>query len=249
MPGIVALIPARAGSKRVPDKNIRRLGAHPVLAYAIASARESGVFAAVVVSTDSERYANVARHYGAEVPFLRPEALAGDRSPDIEWVEHALNELARAGRTFDHFSILRPTSPFRSAATIRRAWTQFSADPGADSLRAVELCQQHPGKMWIVRGTRMMPLLPIGPAARPWHSSQYADLPEVYVQNASLEMAKVSVVFDGRSIAGNVVAPFLTEHYEGLDINHPSDWDRAAALIQSGAVTLPEIPVAPYEDE
>jgi CMP-N,N'-diacetyllegionaminic acid synthase len=246
---VVALIPARAGSKRVADKNVRPLAGHPVLAYAIAAARDSGVFASVIVSTDSERYAGIAKHYGAEVPFLRPAAIAGDKSPDIEWVEHALTALSRAGRTFEHFSILRPTNPFRSAATIRRAWDQLAADPSADSLRAVELCQQHPGKMWIVRGNRMSPLLSQDPGERPWHSRQYADLPEIYVQNASLEIAKASVVLEGGTIAGQVIAPFLTRDHEGLDINHPWDWDRAEGLLASGAVTLPAIGVAPYKDE
>lgn len=239
---IVALIPARAGSKRVADKNVRRLGAHPVLAYAIASARESGIFDVVVVSTDSERYAAIARHYGADVPFLRPAEMAGDRSPDIDWVEHALQQLG----TFEHFSILRPTSPFRSASTIRRAWTRYSADPTIDSLRAVELCQQHPGKMWIVDGNRMTPLL--AQPESPYHSRQYADLPQIYVQNASLEIAKTRLVTDGRTIAGTVIMPFFTEGHEGLDINQPWDFERAVALVESGAVTLPAIAVPPYED-
>jgi N-acylneuraminate cytidylyltransferase len=136
----VALIPARQGSKRVPGKNVRVLGGHPVIAYTIVPALESGVFDAVVVSTDSEEIAAVARHYGAEVPFLRPPQLAGDTSPDIEWVEYTLSELKRAGRQWDCFSLLRPTSPFRTAATIRRAWSRFLAQPGVDSLRAVEKC-------------------------------------------------------------------------------------------------------------
>lgn len=241
---VVALIPARAGSKRVPGKNVRRLGPHPVLAYAIASARDSSVFARIVVSTDSEHYAAIARHYGADVPFLRPSDLAGDRSPDIEWVEHALGELGRD--TYEHFSILRPTSPFRSASMIQRAWAQFSNDT-ADSLRAVEKCQQHPGKMWTLSGNRMTPLLP-QPQGTPWHSRQYADLPDVYVQNASLEMARVAVVFETRTISGRTIAPFLTEGYEGLDINHPWDWERAARLIEAGEVTLPAIDVAAFED-
>lgn len=246
---VVALIPARAGSKRVADKNVRALAGHPVIAYAIAAARESGVFSSVVVSTDSPRYAAIARHYGAEVPFLRPEAMAGDKSADIEWVEHALTELARVGRTFDYFSILRPTNPFRSADTIRRAWAQIAADPAADSLRAVELCQQHPGKMWMLRGKRMIPLLAQDPAERPWHSRQYADLPEVYVQNASLEIAKTSVALEGHTIAGSVITPFLTRDYEGHDINQPWDWERAERLVASQAVSLPSIDVAPYKDD
>ena len=85
-PSIVGLIPARAGSVRVRDKNVRPLNGHPVLAYSIASALDSGVFDDVIVSTDSELYADIARHYGASVPFLRPDAYAGARSPDIEWM-------------------------------------------------------------------------------------------------------------------------------------------------------------------
>ena len=118
---IVALIPARAGSKRVPQKNIRRLGDHPLIAYTIAAARESGVFRDVLVSTDSEEFAKIARHYGAEVPFLRPRVMAGDTSRDIEWVEHTLRELEQVGRRYGCFSLLRPTSPLRTAETIRRA--------------------------------------------------------------------------------------------------------------------------------
>src|SRR5688572_29509752 len=108
-PSVVALVPARAGSKRVKSKNIRLLGAHPLIAYTIAAARASAVFSAIVVSTDSPLIAQVARHYGAEVPFLRPPALAGETSPDIEWVRHALRELAEFGRRYEAFSILRPT--------------------------------------------------------------------------------------------------------------------------------------------
>ncbi len=245
-PSIVALIPARAGSKRVPDKNIRTLGSHPLLAYSIAAALESGVFAAVIVSTDSEGYRDVAKHYGAESPYLRPAEIAGDLSPDIEWVDYTLKHLRADGRAFDCFSILRPTSPFRGAATIARAWSEFLSEDGVDSLRAVEKCKQHPGKMWVVRGHRMVPLLPLSPAEQPWHSSQYQSLPEVYVQNASLEIAWSRVVFEGRTIAGNVQMPFFTQGHEGFDVNHPADWRLAEEIIQSGQAALPEVQQPPY---
>jgi CMP-N-acetylneuraminic acid synthetase len=241
----VALIPARSGSKRVADKNIRPLAGHPLIAYSIAAAVQSGVFAAVVVSTDSERYAEIARYYGAEVPFLRPAEFSGDTSPDIEWVEYTLKRLAAEGRAFDCFSILRPTSPFRLAETIRRAWSEFNAETGVDSLRAVEKCSQHPAKMWVVRGRRMLPLLPIGPAEQPWHSSQYPSLPEVFVQNASLEIAWSRVVFEERTIAGTVVVPFLTQGSEGFDVNKPYDWDLADHMVRSGQVILPSVTSKP----
>jgi N-acylneuraminate cytidylyltransferase len=240
-PNIVALIPARSGSKRVPDKNIRPLAGHPLIAYSIAAAVQSHIFKAIVVSTDSRGYADIARHYGAEVPFLRPVNIAGDTSPDIEWVADTLGRLRDSGRDYEYFSILRPTSPFRLPETIQRAWEQFLDQEGVDSLRAVEKCQQHPGKMWVVRGSRMLPLLPMGPAEQPWHSSQYPSLPEVYVQNASLEIARTRVVFEDRTIAGNVLMPFFTENYEGFDVNSEYDWQLAEHLVQKGEANLPNI--------
>jgi CMP-N,N'-diacetyllegionaminic acid synthase len=230
----------------VPGKNVRTLGGHPVLAYAIVPALQSGVFESVIVSTDSEAIAGIARHYGAEVPFLRPPQFAGDTSPDIEWLEYTLSELKSAGRQWDCFSLLRPTSPFRTAATIRRAWSRFIAQEGVDSLRAVEKCAQHPGKMWIVDGDRMAPLMPPAPGTQPWHSTPYQALPLVYVQNASLEIAWTRVVFEGRTIAGNVLTPFLTEGYEGFDINDPQDWMIAERLIADGEAALPPVPQVPY---
>jgi N-acylneuraminate cytidylyltransferase len=225
----------------VPGKNVRLLNGHPMLAYSIGSALESGVFDRVIVSTDSEEIAGIARRYGAEVPFLRPASFASDTSPDIEWLEHALAELARQGRTWDCYSLLRPTSPFRTAGTIRRAWTLFCSQEGVDSLRAVEKCTQHPGKMWVIRGARMLPLLPFATGDTPWHSTPYQALPPVYVQNASLEIAWTRVVFEQRSIAGDVLVPFVTEGYEGFDINDPYDWMMAEQLLKDGAVMLPAI--------
>ena len=248
-PTIVGLIPARAGSKRVPKKNVRRLAGHPVIAYTIAAALQSGVFQSVIVSTDSEEFAEIARYYGAEVPFLRPAEFATDTSPDVEWIEYTLGRLRDEGRGPDCFSILRPTSPFRKPETIRRAWDAFRSQEGVDSLRAVEKCKQHPGKMWIVRGERMYPLLPFGPAEQPWHSSQYPSLPLVYVQNASLEIAWSRVIFEGRTIAGNVLMPFFTEGDEGYDVNDVADWVYAEYLLGTGEATLPRVPQAPYPIE
>jgi CMP-N,N'-diacetyllegionaminic acid synthase len=246
MPSVVALIPARSGSKRVIDKNARVLGGHPLMAYAIAAARASGVFDAVICSTDTGRLARIAHHYGAEIPFLRPAEFATSTSPDIEWVEDMLKRLKAEGRTYDCFSILRPTSPFRTADTIKRAWAAFLAEEGVDSLRAVEKVSQHPGKMWMVQGKRMLPLLPHGPKEQPWHSSQMAALPEVFVQNASLEIAWSRVVFDGRTIAGSSVMPFFTDEAEGFDINNQYDWDYAEAAVAQGKFTLPKVAEAPF---
>jgi N-acylneuraminate cytidylyltransferase len=100
--------------------------------------------------------------------------------------------------------------------------------------------------MWVVRGKRMMPLLPLSPQERPWHSSQYQSLPEVYVQNASLEIAWTRVVFQERTIAGTVVMPFLTKGHEGFDINNTYDLSMAEHLIAKSDVQLPAVTQAPY---
>jgi N-acylneuraminate cytidylyltransferase len=246
---LVALIPARAGSKRLPHKNVRRLAGHPLLAYTIAAARACGLFAAVVVSTDSADYAAVAEYYGATVLGLRPAEYSGDLSPDIEWVAYTLRQLQAAGQPADCFSILRPTSPFRLPQTITRAWQAFLADPAADSLRAVEKARQHPGKMWVRQGNRLLPLLPLSTGALPWHSSQTQMLPEVYAQNASLEIAWSRVALEGNTIAGQAIVPFVTEGYEGLDVNQPLDWLLAEMLIERGLAQLPVIDQAPYPIE
>jgi CMP-N,N'-diacetyllegionaminic acid synthase len=245
-PRAVAFIPARSGSKRVANKNIRPLAGHPLLAYTVRAAINSGVFDSVVCATDSDEYADVARYYGAEVPFLRPAEISGDKSPDIEWVVWMLTELKSAGREFEVFSILRPTSPFRLPQTIRRAWDAFMRDPGADSLRAIEKCKQHPGKMWVIRGFRMLPLLPFTNGSTPWHSSQYAALPEVYAQDASLEIAWSRVALEEASIAGEAIIPFVSEGLEGFDINEPEDWWLAEHLLDQREAVLPAVDIPSY---
>jgi CMP-N,N'-diacetyllegionaminic acid synthase len=243
VPTAVALIPARAGSERVPGKNVRELGGHPLLAYSIAAAQLSELFDAVIVSTDSPEIADVARRYGAEVPGLRPAAIATATSPDIDWVLHTVEALRGAGRSFDLFSILRPTSPFRTADTIRRALDRLLAlGDRADSIRAVEPVRQHPGKMWVLDGELMRPLLPQASAGTPTYSTQTKTLPPVYVQNSSLEIAWSRALAGERpEIAGSRIAPFFTEGLEGFSIDYPDDLERAETLVASGRAALPRI--------
>lgn len=238
---LAALIPARAGSKRLKAKNILPLAGHPLIAYTIAAAKASGIFDAVIVSTDSQDTADIAERYGAESPFLRPAEMAADKSPDIEWLKYTLSRLRDEGRPYEAFALLRPTSPFRLPETIRRAWAQFQSVPGVESLRAVELCKQHPGKMWVVEGNFMRPFLDDGGINPPWHSTAYQALPVVHAQNASLEIAWSRVVLEGGTIAGKMITPFITEGYEGFDINKAEDWVLAEALVEKGLAALPAV--------
>jgi CMP-N,N'-diacetyllegionaminic acid synthase len=243
----VALLPARSGSLRVPHKNVRLLGGHPLLAYTISAALDSGVFQDVVCVTDDEEYANIARHYGAKVPHLRPAETATSTSPDIDWVKWILAELASNNHSYDYYSILRPTSPFRTSATIQRAWKLFSSDPEAHSLRAVTPCTEHPGKMWNVTGNRMTPFIQQTINGVSWHSSQYASLPTVYVQDASLEIARTSVVSEFNSISGEIIIPFLSANKEGFDINTEDDWVLCEHYVRQNPELLPRISVAPWK--
>ena len=171
-------------------------------------------------------YADIARSYGASVPFLRSKDSSGDNSPDISWVKYMLEKLAKQkGEEYEIFSILRPTSPFRDAETIQRAWNTFKEKQQKfDSLRAVEKTSQHPGKMWTINNMHLNPLLPFYRDNVPWHSSQSCSLPEVYVQNASLEISQVRNVFEKNSITGNTIMAFLTIGLEGFDINTEIDF-------------------------
>jgi CMP-N,N'-diacetyllegionaminic acid synthase len=238
MPSVVALIPARSGSERVRDKNIRPLAGHPLLAYAVAAARQAEIFDRIVCSTDSGKIAEVAQRYGADVPFLRPSELATATSPDIGWITHALEQLEDH---YDLFAIVRATNPFRGPRVLRRGLEQLLATPEADSIRAVELVKQHPGKMWVLEGRTMRPLLEQSHLDVAWHAGQYQALPEVYVQNSALEIAWTRVVSQTGTREGKVVAPYLTQAYEGFNIDDEEDWDRARRLLDDGDVSLPDV--------
>jgi CMP-N,N'-diacetyllegionaminic acid synthase len=238
MPSLVALIPARSGSERVRDKNTRPLAGHPLLAYAIASARQAGIFDRIVCSTDNGKIAAVAQRYGADTPFLRPAKFATSTSPDIEWITHALAALEEH---YDLFAIVRATNPFRGPDVLIRGLEQLLATPEADSIRAVELVKQHPGKMWVLEGKTMRPLLDQSHLDSAWHAGQFQALPEIYVQNSALEIAWSRVVSQTGTREGRVVAPFLTRGHEGFNIDDEEDWDRARRLLDGGEAALPEV--------
>lgn len=241
----VAFVPARSGSERVPHKNVRPLAGHPLLAYAIETALQSGVFERVVVSTDSEEIADVARWYGADVPFLRPGEYATSTSPDIEWLSFTLERLPDR---YDLFALIRCTNPFRGPDAVRRGLDQLLATPEADSLRAVELVKQHPGKTWVLEEGRrtMRPLLDQSHLEVTWHAGQYQALPPVYIQNSALEIAWTRVVSETGTREGRVVAPFFTQGYEGFNVDDEEDWNHAERLVASGAASLPAVGRPPY---
>ncbi|MBM7070043.1 cytidylyltransferase domain-containing protein [Actibacterium sp. 188UL27-1] len=232
----VAVIPCRAGSVRVKDKNIRPLGGVPLLLHSINAAQHSGAFSDVCLVTDSEEYAEIGRQAGASCKALRPAETAQAQSPDILWLQWFLENGFHNGAEF--VAIVRATSPFRSAATIALAMQTFQdLWPRYDSLRSISKADVHPGKMWTRQPDGI--ITPIAPFATddgvPWHSNQTAKLPPVFYQNASLEITSVETVLQQNSISGSRIFGFLTPEGEEVDVNSELDFEFAEFLMRKAA--------------
>lgn len=231
---LVALIPARSGSKRIKNKNIKLLNKKPLLAYSILSAKKSKLFEKIIVSTDSIKYKSIALKYGAEVPYLRKKKNSGSLSSDFSWVSDLFDYFKKKKIYFTHFFILRPTSPFRTHNTIKMAWKKYCKF-NADSLRAVEKIKQRPEKMWKIKGNYLIPYLKNKKIkGQPSYNSQSENFPEIYIQNASLEISKSSVINKYKTITGKKIIPFFTKKYEGFDINQKEDFIYADFLTKKG---------------
>lgn len=239
---VIGLIPARSGSERVLNKNIKKIGEHPLIAYSIHSALESELFDEVVVSTDSDEIANIAIQYGATVPELRPVQFSQSSSPDFDWVNLAINNWMQL-REEDIFAILRPTNPLRTAKTIIAAYRLFEQNH-CDSLRAIRPVKEHPGKMWRRSDQNLItPFSPgllssIGVAS---HSSPLQTLETLWVQDASLEIGWVRTIRKSGTISGEKVFGFEMPGAEGFDINYESDFEYLEFLVSQQKVKLPKI--------
>ena len=218
------------------------LGTLPLMAWTIKEAVASGVFDAVIAVVADEQYAAMAEKYGAWVPFRRPDYTVLDGSPDVEWVLWTLGRLREEFNRYDAFSILRVTSPFRTAVHIREAWNKFRNAFGADSLRTVRPVNEHPGKMWVIRQDRLLPLLSMGPPGDPenppWHSQPTQELFTCYIQTAGMEFGWSDRVLKTKTIAGSTVVPYVVDGPAALDINTFDDWDEAVALVDGGTVGM-----------
>jgi len=232
----IALIPARGGSKRIPGKNSRELAGHPLLAYSIASARESGVCDRIICSTDSEDIAELALSYGAEVPSLRPAELASDTAHDIGFVQHAIDHWIDSEDEF--LTLLRPPNPLRRGASIARALGALIATPWADSIRALRLVSEHPGKMWRVDNHHeATTYLDQGGS----YNGPTQDLEKVFVQSSALEIVRITAVRDHHSISGDRVMAVDLAGVEGLDLNSEMDWLVMENLVARDPSLLPTL--------
>lgn len=225
---ILAIIPARGGSKGLPRKNIRNFAGWPLIAWSIAAARQADCAPRVIVSTDDEEIAAVARELGAEAPFLRPAAFAQDTSLDLPLFEHALKWLAEHEQYQPDVVLqLRPTSPIRPRGLVDQAVQILLAHPEADSVRGVVPAGQNPYKMWRITGERgpMKPLLEVPGIPEPYNTPRQA-LPPVYWQTGHIDAIRPAVILQGASMSGGVIYPLVIDPRFTVDIDNLQDWIR-----------------------
>jgi len=219
-PSILCIIPARSGSKGCPHKNIKILNGKPMMAWSIEQTLSSKHKMRVVVSTDSEEYAKIARQYGAEVPFLRPSSLSQDKSICIEFVQHALEQLG-------HYDIVfhcRPTSPFRTVEQIDEAIDLFLLNrDNYDSLRSVTSVDKTPYKMYRILSNNLTPLFDeVDGIEQPYNQARQV-LPKCYLHNGYIDLFNSDIVQSG-TISGNRILPFIMNPTDNIDIDSFSDF-------------------------
>ena len=214
---VVALVPARAGSKGVPNKNIRLLANHPLLAYSVRAGIKAGNIDRVIVSTDSAQYADIARRYGAEAPFLRPAPLAGDRSPDYEFIAHALDWIEREEKRLPDLVVhLRPTTPLRDARQVAAAVRALEADAEATALRSVHEMSESAYKCFEIEDAR---LKTVGSGSFELDAANQARqmFPKTFQANGYVDVLKTGFIRAHGRIHGNRVAAFITPPVTEVD--------------------------------
>ena len=229
-PNIVAIIPARGGSKSIPMKNIRLLGDVPLIAYSIAAALQSALVDRVIVSTDSEAIGEIARSWGAEVPFLRSADLAEDGTTDYPVFEHALRWLEeQEGYRADIVIQLRPTSPLRPPGLVDEAIGLLLRGPEADSVRAVTPSGQNPYKMWRIGNGAMQPLINTGVPEQ--YNMPRQALPDTYWQTGHVEAVRYETIMLKKSMTGNIILPCIVQPEYAIDLDNLYQWDYAEHVL------------------
>ena len=236
MTEILALIPARGGSKGIPRKNIRNFAGYPLIAWSIAAGLQAYAVSRVIVSTDDEEIAAVARKHGAETPFMRPHELAQDRTNDMPVFEHALKWLEDIESYKPDIVVqLRPTSPIRPKDCVDSAVRVLIENPDADSVRGVVPAGQNPHKMWRFDGYNkpMKPLLAVEGISEPYNAPRQI-LPQVYWQTGHIDVIRISTITRKHSLTGSVIYPHVIDARYTVDIDTPADWVKYEALVHSG---------------
>lgn len=232
---LLAIIPARGGSKGVPRKNVRLIAGKPLIAWMIEAARGTRHPMRVIVSTEDEEIARIAQQYGAEVPFMRPPELAQDLSTDIEFLTHALVTL-KADEGYEPDIVLRlpPTAPLTRSEHIDKGIDTLLTDSSLDSVRPIVEAPKHPYKFWKIAedGAYLEPFLSktFTGFDEP-HNLPRQLFPPVYAHTGAMEVMRTRTILGERSSAGKKVGFFFMEPEESINIDHPLDFDLAELLL------------------
>ncbi len=240
MTHILALIPARGGSKGIPRKNIRDFAGYPLIAWSIAAGLQAHSVSRIIVSTDDDAIASVSRAWGAETPFMRPAELAQDRTTDLPVFEHALKWLEDIeGYKPDIVIQLRPTSPIRSKDCVDSAVKILMENADADCVRGVVTAAQNPYKMWRFNGydKPMNPLLEVEGIAEPYNAPRQI-LPPTYWQTGHIDAIRTSTISRKHSLTGNTIYPLVIDPRYTVDIDTPADWAKYEALVYHGGLDM-----------
>jgi N-acylneuraminate cytidylyltransferase len=229
---VLAIIPARGGSKSIPHKNIKLLGGFPLIAYSITIARQAPNVSRVIVSTDDEKIAEVAREWGADVPFRRPEEISRDETTDLPVFQHALQWLQEHENYVPEIVIqLRPTSPFRRLSHIEDSIRLLRKNQNADSVRTVCTPFQNPFKMWTIESNSFLKPLLSGYGDEPYNQPRQS-LPQVFWQTGYVDAIRPQVITNG-SMSGTNILPLVIDDGDWIDIDSPADWQMAENLLQA----------------
>ena len=228
-PQVLALIPARGGSKGIPRKNILDFAGFPLIVWSIEAARRTDTITRVVVSTDNDEIAAISQEAGAEVPFLRPSELAQDRTLDLPVFEHALKWFAENESWHPDIVVqLRPTSPVRPRGLVDDAVKLLLAHPEADSVRGVVPSGQNPFKMWRVdpESGRMIPLINAKGIREP-HNAPRQVLADTFWQTGHIDAIRSRTILENHSMSGAIIFPLMIDPRYTVDIDSQLDWDKA----------------------
>ena len=240
-PEVLAVIPARGGSKGIPRKNIKTFAGYPLIAYSIAAGLQSELTTRVIVSTDDEEIAEVARKWGAQTPFLRPAEFAADNTLDLPVFQHALTWLKEhEGYVPDIVLQLRPTSPARPTALVDDAIRLLMDHPEADSVRGVVPADENPHKMWRVDPETglMHGLLKVEGIDEPYNAPRQK-LPPVYWQTGHIDAIRPERTFmAGDSMSGKNILPLFLDPKFTIDIDTPFDWVRYEWLVSHAELDM-----------
>lgn len=227
---ILAIIPARGGSKEIPYKNIVLLKGKPLIAYSIEIALKSKYINRIIVTTDNKEIARVAQKYGAEVPFMRPKKYAQDLSPDIDVFYHALTWLKENENYIPDIVVnMRPVCPLRKVELLDKAIKLFLDNPEADSLRSMYPAKQNPYKMWKKAGKYVTPIVVYGRFKESYNMPRQA-LPQALYQHGDIDMVRGEIILKYKMMSGKKVMPFICENL--VDIDYPEDLLLAEKLLK-----------------